>query len=150
MPRKMQAAKAMRFGAPRLLRELDLPTPGAGQIVVKTGAGGVRHTDLHAACGNWPVKPALPFTPGHENLGNVSAQDAGVTAVKQADRVGVRWLFSACGHCGFCLAAQVPVRARKRNSTVTPKTAALPRSSSPTRPMSPTARPVWRHTVRRR
>jgi propanol-preferring alcohol dehydrogenase len=92
-----------------VLKELDVPAPGAGQILVKTEACGVCHTDLHAAGGDWPLKPALPFTPGHEGIGIVTALGAGVTAVKEGDRVGVPWLYSACGHCEFCLAAQEPV-----------------------------------------
>jgi len=109
MTRKMQAAQVERFGQPLVLKELDIPTPAAGQILVKTEACGVCHTDLHAASGDWPLKPALPFTPGHEGIGIVTALGAGVTAVKEGDRVGVPWLYSACGHCEFCLAAQEPV-----------------------------------------
>lgn len=88
-----------------MLREWDIPTPGPGQILVKTEACGVCHTDLHAARGDWPVKPTLPFIPGHEGIGVVVALGAGVTAVKEGDRVGVPWLYSACGHCEHCLAA---------------------------------------------
>jgi propanol-preferring alcohol dehydrogenase len=109
MKRKMQAAQVEQFGQPLVLKELDIPTPGAGQILVKTEACGVCHTDLHAASGDWPLKPALPFTPGHEGVGIVAALGAGVTAVKEGDRVGVPWLYSACGCCEFCLAAQEPV-----------------------------------------
>jgi len=72
---------------------------------VKTEACGVCHTDLHAARGDWPVKPTLPFVPGHEGIGVVVALGAGVTAVKMGERVGVPWLYSACGHCEHCLAA---------------------------------------------
>lgn len=102
---KMQAAIVEQFGKPLVLRELDVPTPGAGQILVKTEACGVCHTDLHAAHGDWPVKPALPFIPGHEAIGRVAAVGAGVTLVKEGDRVGVPWLHSACGHCEYCLRA---------------------------------------------
>jgi alcohol dehydrogenase, propanol-preferring len=109
MPTTMQAAVVERFGQPLVLRELPIPVPGPGQILVKTEACGVCHTDLHAANGDWPVKPTLPFTPGHEGIGIVVALGAGVTAVKEGDRVGVPWLFSACGHCEFCLAAREPV-----------------------------------------
>ena len=112
MTRKMQAAQVAQFGQPLVLKELDVPTPGPGQILVKTEACGVCHTDLHAAGGDWPLKPALPFTPGHEGIGIVAALGAGVTAVKEGDRVGVPWLYSACGHCEFCLAAQEPVCAQ--------------------------------------
>jgi len=101
----MQAAVVEAFGAPLVLRELDVPTPGPGQILVKTEACGVCHTDLHAARGDWPVKPTPPFTPGHEGIGLVAALGAGVTGVKEGDRVGVPWLYSACGHCEHCLSA---------------------------------------------
>ena len=109
MTSKMQAAVVEQFGKPLVLKELDIPEPGPGQILVKTEACGVCHTDLHAANGDWPLKPALPFTPGHEGIGIVTALGAGVTAVKEGDRVGVPWLYSACGHCEFCLAAREPV-----------------------------------------
>lgn len=109
MTRTMQAAQVAQFGQPLVLRELEVPSPGPGRILVKTEACGVCHTDLHAASGDWPLKPALPFTPGHEGIGIVSALGAGVTAVKEGDRVGVPWLYSACGHCEFCLQAKEPV-----------------------------------------
>src|SRR6204780_2058249 len=102
---KMQAAVVERFGAPLVLREWDIPSPGPGQIVVKTEACGVCHTDLHAAHGDWPVKPKLPFIPGREAIGFVATVGAGVTIVKEGDRVGVPWLYSACGHCEYCLSA---------------------------------------------
>ena len=109
MTHTMQAAQVEQFGKPLVLKELDVPTPGPGQILVKTEACGVCHTDLHAASGDWPIKPALPFTPGHEGIGIVAELGAGVTAVKEGDRVGVPWLYSACGHCEYCLAAREPV-----------------------------------------
>ena len=105
MPGKMQAAVVEHFGKPLVLQEWDIPTPGPGQILVKTEACGVCHTDLHAAKGDWPVKPALPFIPGHEAIGLVAAVGSGVTIVKEGDRVGVPWLYSACGHCEYCLSA---------------------------------------------
>ena len=105
MTRKMQAARVEKFGQALVMRELDVPTPGPGQILVKTEACGVCHTDLHARNGDWPVKPTLPFTPGHEGIGRVVALGAGVKTVKEGDRVGVPWLYSACGHCEYCLQA---------------------------------------------
>lgn len=101
----MRAAVVEAFGAPLVLREWPTPTPSAGQILVKTEACGVCHTDLHAARGDWPVKPTPPFIPGHEGIGRVVAIGAGVTNVKEGDRVGVPWLYSACGHCEYCLSA---------------------------------------------
>jgi len=105
MPSKMHAAMVEQFGKPLVLREIEVPTPKAGEILVKTEACGVCHTDLHAAHGDWPVKPTLPFIPGHEAIGLVVAVGAGVTIVNEGDRVGVPWLYSACGHCEYCLAA---------------------------------------------
>jgi propanol-preferring alcohol dehydrogenase len=105
MPNKMQAAVVTAFGQPLALRQWDIPTPGPGQILVKTEACGVCHTDLHAANGDWPLKPTPPFIPGHEAIGIVVALGAGVTIVKEGDRVGVPWLYSACGHCEYCLSA---------------------------------------------
>jgi propanol-preferring alcohol dehydrogenase len=109
MTQTMQAAFVEQFGQPLVIREVPVPQPGPGQILVKTEACGVCHTDLHAAGGDWPLKPKLPFIPGHEGIGIVVAMGAGVTAVKEGDRVGVPWLYSACGHCEYCLAGHEPV-----------------------------------------
>eukprot|EP00037_Helgoeca_nana_P035476 m.425396 g.425396 ORF g.425396 m.425396 type:complete len:344 (-) comp52151_c0_seq1:329-1360(-) len=109
MNQKMKAAVVEQFGKPLVLRDLDIPSPNAGQILVKTEACGVCHTDLHAANGDWPLKPTPPFTPGHEGIGLVTKIGEGVTSVKVGDRVGVPWLYSACGHCEFCLSAYEPV-----------------------------------------
>ena len=105
MPIKMQAAVVTAFKKPLEIQEWVIPTPGPGQILVKTEACGVCHTDLHAANGDWPLKPNPPFIPGHEAIGIVVAMGAGVTIVKEGDRVGVPWLYSACGHCEYCLSA---------------------------------------------
>ena len=105
MSRKMQAAVVKQFGKKLELEEWDVPSPEAGQILVKTEACGVCHTDLHAAHGDWPLKPSLPFIPGHEAIGLIAAVGAGVTMVKEGDRVGVPWLYSACGACEYCLSA---------------------------------------------
>ncbi|OYX80480.1 MAG: zinc-dependent alcohol dehydrogenase [Brevundimonas sp. 32-68-21] len=103
MSRTMKAAVVRAFGQPLTIEEVAVPEPGPGQIQVKIEASGVCHTDLHAAEGDWPVKPNPPFIPGHEGVGYVSAVGAGVTLVKEGDRVGVPWLYSACGHCKHCL-----------------------------------------------
>ncbi len=103
MANKMHAAVVEQFGKPLILQEWDIPTPGIGQILVKTEACGVCHTDLHAMHGDWPVKPTLPFIPGHEAIGPIVAVGSSVTTVKEGDRVGVPWLYSACGHCEYCL-----------------------------------------------
>ena len=112
MSKTMQVAVVEQFGKPLILQEWTIPTPGPGQILVKTEACGVCHTDLHAARGDWPLKPKVPFIPGHEGIGLVVALGAGVTSVKEGERVGVPWLYSACGHCEHCLSAWETVCAK--------------------------------------
>ncbi|MHC9036772.1 alcohol dehydrogenase AdhP [Cobetia marina] len=103
MDNSMKAAVVREFGAPLVIEEVTVPRPGRGEILVEVAASGVCHTDLHAAHGDWPVKPNPPFIPGHEGVGTIAAVGEGVTHVKEGDRVGVPWLYSACGHCEHCL-----------------------------------------------
>src|ERR1700687_5927738 len=116
IPKTMYAAVVEKFGAPLVVRELPVPTPGPGQALVEIIASGVCHTDLHAADGDWPVKPTLPFTPGHEGAGIVAALGPGVTHLKEGDRVGIVWLHSACGHCEFCLSGWETLCLEQKNS----------------------------------
>lgn len=102
MARMMKAAVVRELGRPLVIDEVPVPEPGPGEIVMKVMASGVCHTDLHAARGDWPVKPSPPFIPGHEGVGFVAAVGRGVTLVKEGDRIGVPWLHSACGHCEHC------------------------------------------------
>ena len=114
--RMMKAAVVEKFGAPLVIRELPIPTPGPGQALVEIVATGVCHTDLHAAEGDWPVKPTPPFTPGHEGAGIVAALGPGVKHLKEGDRVGIAWLHSACGHCDFCLSGWETLCLQQQNS----------------------------------
>ena len=102
MAKTMRAAVARRLGEPLTIEEVAVPEPGPGQVLVRLAASGVCHTDLHAVRGDWPVKPSTPFIPGHEGVGHVAALGAGVTRVKEGDRVGVPWLHTACGACPHC------------------------------------------------
>jgi propanol-preferring alcohol dehydrogenase len=72
MAKTMKAAFVDKFGEPLQIREVPIPDPGRGQALVEIVASGVCHTDLHAADGDWPIKPTLPFTPGHEGAGFVA------------------------------------------------------------------------------
>jgi propanol-preferring alcohol dehydrogenase len=103
MVKKMKAAVVEKFGEPLQIREVPIPHPRSGEVLVEVVASGVCHTDLHAADGDWPVKPTLPFIPGHEGAGFVAEVGASVKHLKEGDRVGIAWLHSACGHCEFCL-----------------------------------------------
>lgn len=103
LPRTMKAAVVHEFGKSLRIEDVDVPRPGSGQILLRVVASGVCHTDLHAADGDWPVKPTLPFIPGHEAAGYVAAVGPDVRLVKEGDRIGVPWLHSACGVCEYCL-----------------------------------------------
>ncbi len=118
MAKTMKAAVVRAFGQPLTIEEVPVPVPGAGQIQVKIQASGVCHTDLHAAEGDWPVKPNPPFIPGHEGVGYVSAVGAGVKHVKEGDRVGVPWLYSACGHCEHCLGGWETLCEEQQNTAI--------------------------------
>ena len=99
----MKAAVVREFGKPLSIEELPVPTPGPGEVLVRLRATGVCHTDLHAANGDWPVKPSAPFVPGHEGAGIVAGVGPGVTSVKEGDAVGIAWLHDACGVCEYCI-----------------------------------------------
>ncbi|WP_137802222.1 alcohol dehydrogenase AdhP [Kocuria sp. 2SI] len=98
----MSAAVVTAFGEDLEVQDLPVPEPGPGQALVRLIASGVCHTDLHAAHGDWPVKPEPPFIPGHEGVGEVVAVGPEVTRVKVGDLVGNAWLWSACGECEHC------------------------------------------------
>ena len=98
----MKAAVVHEFGSPLSIEELPKPEPGPGQVVVQVETSGLCHTDIHAAHGDWPVKPAPPFVPGHEGVGLVERVGAGVTRLREGDRVAVPWLGWACGACEAC------------------------------------------------
>ncbi|MEZ0164006.1 alcohol dehydrogenase AdhP [Kineococcus sp. LSe6-4] len=98
----MTAAVVTAFGEPLQLQEVPVPEPGPGQALVRVETSGVCHTDLHAAHGDWPVKPSPPFIPGHEGFGRVVALGAGVEDLSVGQQVGNAWLWSACGSCTYC------------------------------------------------
>lgn len=92
MANLMKAAVVRQFGQPLTIEQVPIPEPGLGQVLVKVLTSGVCHTDLHAANGDWPVKPNPPFIPGHEAIGTVAKVGKGVIGLKEGDVVGVPWL----------------------------------------------------------
>ncbi|MDU6409820.1 MAG: alcohol dehydrogenase AdhP [Yersiniaceae bacterium] len=116
MAMTMKAAVVHAFNKPLQIEEVPVPSVGPGQILVKIAATGVCHTDLHAVQGDWPVKPNPPFIPGHEGVGHVVSVGAGVTHLKEGDRVGVPWLYSACGHCEHCLGGWETLCEKQQNA----------------------------------
>src|SRR5579859_6636465 len=102
MAGKMKAAVVRGLGKPLSIEEVPIPVPGPGEVLIRIVSSGVCHTDLHAADGDWPVKPVPPFIPGHEGAGIVAALGPGVTRLKEGDAVGIAWLHDACGCCEHC------------------------------------------------
>lgn len=99
----MRAAVATAFDKPLTLEDRPIPTPGPGQVLVRLETCGLCHTDIHAMRGDWPVKPSLPFVPGHEGVGIVEELGAGVTSRSVGERVALPWLGHACGECRYCI-----------------------------------------------
>ena len=116
MAKTMKAAVVRAFSEKLPIEEVPMPTPGPGEVLVKVVATGVCHTDLHAAEGDWPVKPSSPFIPGHEGAGVVAAVGAGVTELKEGDLVGVAWLHDACGAASIAGPGGRPLCEHQRNT----------------------------------
>lgn len=88
---------------PLEMMDLPIPTPGDGELQLRVSACGVCHTELDEIEGRTPP-PKLPVIPGHQVVGRVESLGAGAAGFEIGDRVGVPWIYSACGTCGFCLA----------------------------------------------
>jgi alcohol dehydrogenase, propanol-preferring len=116
MTKTMRAAVVRAFGQPLTIEEVPVREPGPGEVLIKIAASGVCHTDLHAANGDWPVKPRLPLIPGHEGVGYVAALGQGVTDLKEGDAVGAPWLHDACGRCEFCTTGWETLCERQHNT----------------------------------
>ncbi len=98
-----QAAVVHDFTSPLVVEQVPRLALDPGQVRVKVEATGLCHTDIHAAHGDWPVKPTPPFVPGHEGVGIVEELGPGVTEVALGDRVAMPWLGYACGTCDYCV-----------------------------------------------
>jgi propanol-preferring alcohol dehydrogenase len=87
---------------PLELTNLPDPVPGEKEILVKVSACGVCHTELDEIEGRTPP-PSFPVVLGHQVVGNVEKTGSKASAFKLGDRVGIAWIYSACGKCKFCL-----------------------------------------------
>jgi len=87
--------------APLELAEIPEPVPGEKELLVKVSACGVCHTELDEIEGRMRP-PGLPVVPGHQAVGRVVGQGPKARAFKEGERVGVAWIYSACGRCGDC------------------------------------------------
>ncbi|NQZ33512.1 MAG: alcohol dehydrogenase AdhP [Oceanospirillaceae bacterium] len=111
----MRAAVISKFKDQLEIKELSVPEVGNKDVLVKIQACGVCHTDLHACHGDWPVKPQLPLVPGHEGVGEIVSLGADVKHLKIGDRVGIPWLYSACGQCEYCLSGRETLCLEQQN-----------------------------------
>ena len=112
----MRAAVVHDFTQPLRIEDRPTPVPGPGQVLVRIETSGLCHTDIHAAHGDWPVKPGLPFVPGHEGVGIAEALGAGVTRITEGDRVAVPWLGWACGACEYCASGWETLCLQQKNT----------------------------------
>ena len=88
--------------SPLKIAETEIPSCSDKEILIKVQTCGICHTDLHIVEGELPQKKS-PITPGHQIIGTVEKIGDKVTLHKVGDRVGVAWLYSTCGDCGYCL-----------------------------------------------
>jgi propanol-preferring alcohol dehydrogenase len=96
--------RAMVFegvGKPLVLKELPIPKPESGQLLIRVHACGICRTDLHIIDGELH-EPKLPLVPGHQVVGRVAGIGDGVQGFQEGDRVGIPWLGGTCGHCAYC------------------------------------------------
>ncbi|MEY9968270.1 propanol-preferring alcohol dehydrogenase [Streptacidiphilus sp. MAP12-16] len=112
----MKAAVVQDFTAPLAIEDRPLPTPAPHQVRVHIEACGLCHTDIHAAHGDWPVKPTPPFVPGHEGVGIIDAVGSQVRHVRVGDRVAIPWLAEACGRCDHCVTGWETLCLQQQNS----------------------------------
>jgi alcohol dehydrogenase, propanol-preferring len=111
----MRVAAVHQFGGPLAIESRLIPVAGPGQVVVRVEASGLCHTDIHAANGDWPVKPTLPLVPGHEGVGIVESKGEGVS-LPVGTRVAVPWLHSACGACEHCVSGWETLCTEQKNT----------------------------------
>ena len=112
----MRASVVTAFDRPMEITERPVPEAGPGEILVRIEASGLCHTDIHAARGEWPVKPTPPFVPGHEGVGLVEQVGPGVTEYAVGDRVALPWLGWACGTCSYCVTGWETLCESQRNT----------------------------------
>jgi propanol-preferring alcohol dehydrogenase len=112
----MRAAVVTAFDQPLEIKEVPVPHPGPQQVLVRIEASGLCHTDIHAAHGDWPVKPSLPFVPGHEGVGVIEKVGSAVTGRAVGERVAIPWLGYACGTCEYCVSGRETLCESQQNS----------------------------------
>jgi propanol-preferring alcohol dehydrogenase len=115
VPSTYRAAVVHRFREPLTVGQVPRADLAPGQVRVRVEASGLCHTDIHAAHGDWPVKPTPPFVPGHEGVGIVAELGPGVSEVSVGDRVAMPWLAYACGVCDYCVSGRETLCHEQKN-----------------------------------
>ena len=110
-----RAAVVHDFAEPLTVEQVPAVSLETGQVRVRVEACGLCHTDIHAAHGDWPVKPTPPFVPGHEGVGVVSELGPGVGELALGDRVAMPWLGYACGTCDYCVSGRETLCLEQQN-----------------------------------
>jgi propanol-preferring alcohol dehydrogenase len=90
---------------PLRLTDMTKPVPEAGELLLKVKACGICHTEIDEIEGRTPP-PAYPVIPGHQVIGIIEESAGSDRTLKRGDRVGVAWIYKACGRCEFCLSGQ--------------------------------------------
>ena len=101
----MRAMQLHRASGALVLRMIDRPVPGPGQVLIRVAACGVCRTDLHVVDGELPDAKSN-IIPGHEIIGTIEALGPGVDSLTLGERVGVPWLGWTCGACIYCLSGR--------------------------------------------
>jgi propanol-preferring alcohol dehydrogenase len=101
IPKTMRVMVFEKATTPLVKKELQVPEPAEGQVLIRVIACGVCRTDLHIVDGELQ-HPKLPLIPGHEVIGQVVKSGENATELNVGDIVGVPWLAYTCGHCKYC------------------------------------------------
>ena len=112
----MRAAVVTELGRPLVVEDRPSPMPAPDQVLVRIEASGLCHTDIHAAHGDWPIKPSPPFVPGHEGVGIVERVGDAVPWLTVGQRVAIPWLGYACGRCDHCVGGWETLCESQRNT----------------------------------
>lgn len=129
----MKAAVLHEVGKPLAIEEVTISKPGPHEVLIRTGAAGVCHSDLHFQDGSYPYP--LPAVLGHESAGVVEAVGSDVSYVKPGDHV-ITCLSAFCGHCEHCLTGHMSLCSLTRSPDVQRKKGEPGRLALPDRPVN--------------
>ena len=107
IPDQMRAMQIVQLGEitrqrpPLAARDLAVPRPGPGELLIRVHACGVCHTEIDEIEGR-TAPASLPMTPGHQVVGTIVGHGSNCSPEWTGKRVGVAWIHSACGNCRWC------------------------------------------------